>query len=250
MVHRASVAALIVCVVPSLFLACQSKQLPHSGEEPAYPLRGLHAAVPCVGCHGPGVPEQLPVLCIACHEADRPEPDHFLGQACIDCHVEDGWGIVETTTPTLPTGGTPFPKKDHAKLDPGTLCWECHEKERSAPDHYADPASVLKPDPITSDDCAGCHTATAWYWEPIEHPVRIPHGTGTGAVPGESCDQVRPEDQWESTCEGCHPNGTDTYVCFACHNEDAVPGELVHDGTWGENQCMGCHVDAESTECP
>ncbi len=214
---------------------CQGKQLAHTGENPTYPLRGLHAAAPCVGCHGEGTPGKLPTACIDCHDDDRPDANHHVGQDCYGCHVEDGWDIVETTTPTgdtgTPTDPTPTPGFDHSGLPSTQLCWDCHEVDRKDAAHYADA------DPLLSWDCQGCHTATAWDWEPIVHPTRIPHGGRNSS----DCGPTEPS-TWAVGCDGCHPNGTDTFVCFACHVD-------VHEGNYGEDFCLGCHTNGEPTTC-
>ena len=235
--NRLTAAVLLLGLSGSPLAGCEGKQLAHSGENPVYPLRGLHAAVPCEGCHGPGTPQKLPTACIDCHDDDRPDPDHNPGQDCYGCHVEEGWEIVETTI-TLPTGDTgptttaPDPGFDHSPLPTTQLCWECHEVERKDPVHYANEAN-----PLLSWDCQGCHTATAWDYKPIEHPTRVPHGARS-----EDCEPT-PEAGWQIGCEGCHPSGTATFTCQnGCHDN-------VHDGTWPESQCLVCHIAGEPQGC-
>ncbi|MBX2800699.1 MAG: hypothetical protein KTR31_23665 [Myxococcales bacterium] len=150
--------------------------------------------------------------------------------------------LIEPTTEPEPTGTTPVPDFDHAKLPETQLCWECHEKERDGLDHYAAGGPL---DPVTSWDCGGCHTATSWEWEPFVHPVRIPHGVENGP---EDC-APRLEEEWLTGCVGCHPNGTDTFECFNCHRDPDDPKEPVHGGTWELNQCLTCHIDAEPDNC-
>ena len=245
MIHRVHVIAVFVGFVGASWTACNSKRLAHSGEDPVYPLRGLHAAVPCAGCHGADSFDAAPNLCVQCHNEDRPSPDHFPEQGCIDCHTEEGWDQVEPTQPV--DEPPPF---EHPEVPETQLCWDCHEAERKGLDHYADPLVKFAPDPVGSSDCGGCHTTTAWDNNAIIHPVRLPHGVEIGP---EEC-APRPEEEWQTGCVGCHPNGTDTFVCFACHNEDEAPGEFVHangqgEPTWEESQCLSCHIDAEADNC-
>jgi len=221
----------LVAVGCMLVVSCSSPRLPHLGEEPVYPLRGKHTAVACEACHTDGF-EQLPNTCVACHEVDRPAPDHYPGQACDDCHVEEGWEVVETPPlPTLPTD-TGF---DHDSLPEDQLCWgACHEADRPIPTHYADPKLPL----AQWWDCSGCHEPDAWF-PAFEHPARIPHGST--ASPG--CTPVEDENAWVTGCVGCHPAGTDTFVCYACH-VDSHAGENKP-----ESGCLACHGDAEPTAC-
>ncbi len=223
--------ALLVSVSCALLVSCGSKTLPHAGEEPAFPLRGKHTAVRCEGCHGVEGYFTLPNSCVACHEVDRPGPDHYPGEACDGCHVEDGWEVVETPTIEPTPIDTGF---DHASLPESQLCWgACHEADRPEPTHYADPTL---PQALWWD-CSGCHTSDAWK-PAIEHPTRIPHASS--ASPG--CEPVDDESAWVTGCIGCHPNGTDTFACVTCHDG-------VHDNQYVDAVCTGCHIDAEPTDC-
>ena len=256
--HRLPAVALVLGSVALFTPSCNKLKVAHSGDNPVYPLRGKHDAVPCVGCHGDGRPKAESTVCMDCHEEARPSADHYPGQDCVGCHIEDGWQFVDDpylpTGPTGPTGDTgpdiPEPTFDHSGFPETQLCWgNCHEDDRPDDYHYKDP----KADPTQWWDCSGCHTATAWDWEPIVHPTRLPHGT-TEQIPGSGGDcNIRPEGQWLTGCSGCHPDAGvqdySSYVCFSCHNEDEGKGDLVHGGTYEENACQGCHVNSESEEC-
>jgi hypothetical protein len=223
-----------------LLLTACDKRLPHGGEDPVYPLRGLHAAVPCEGCHGPGTPESLPTACIDCHDADRPTPDHNAGQDCATCHVEDGWDVGHTVTDTDTDPPTPPTGFDHAALPAEQLCWDCHEAERSEPTHYADPVT-----PTKSWDCGPCHTVNAWDEAPYVHPARTPHGTHVGRAEVE-----QPPEEWVVACTSCHPVALTAFDCSTCHlaifphpySEDTVAPGPTADAT-----CMnaGCHESAD-----
>lgn len=218
-----------------LLLAACDKRLPHGGEDPVYPLRGLHAAVPCEACHGPGTPEALPISCIACHDADRPAPDHYPGQDCATCHTEDGWDVGVTPIDTDPPTDT-GPVDPHAGLAPEQLCWDCHEAERSAPDHYADPVN-----PVKSWDCGPCHTLVDWAEAPYEHPARTPHGTYTGSI-------EHPPEEWVVACTTCHPVALTAFDCSTCHL-GIFPHPFSPDtqapGPTADATCLGCHIAAD-----
>ena len=171
------------------------------------------------------------------------------------CHsVSGGYGCVERRMRVACVSSSSFARSstatatfflrfDHSGLPATQLCWDCHEIDRKDPTHYADEL-----EPLLSWDCQGCHTATAWDWQPIEHPTRVPHGARVGQ--DEVTLQVdcapAPDTQWQVGCEGCHPGGdTSSFVCFSCHAEaHGGPG-----GTWAESQCLGCHINGEPTTC-
>jgi hypothetical protein len=220
-------------VVLLLLTACD-KRLPHGGEDPVYPLRGLHAAVPCEACHGPGTPEELPTACIDCHDTDRPAPDHHPGQDCSTCHTEEGWGVGHTPTDTGPTDTDPPTGFDHTTLAPEQLCWDCHEGERSEPTHYADPAN-----PVKSWDCGPCHTVGAWDEAPYAHPARTPHGTYVGIL-------EQPPESWVVACTTCHPVELTAFDCSTCHL-DIYPhyDPALEAGPTADASCLGCHIAAD-----
>lgn len=194
--------------------AC-TKALPHGGDDPIWPLRGQHAFVPCEGCHGPGTPHQEPTVCIECHNADRPSPNHHPGENCSPCHTEAGWDVGvgtgdHTGTPPPTHTGTPTPTDPtHDGLPETQLCWDCHAADRKNPTHYADPGDL----PHLWWDCAPCHATglpgTGWLADLYGHPARTPHGTrlheGDPAA-------------WVVGCSTCHTGG-DVQVtdCVTCH---------------------------------
>ena len=243
MVRSFSTFVLIAGISAASFAGCKGKEVAHSGESPLYPLRGEHVAVACAACHGPGTPGAISSACIDCHEADRPGSDHYAGQDCVSCHTEYGWWDVDTlVTPTGTTGDTgttePTPTGfDHSGLPETQLCWDCHEEDRKDANHYADAAQ----DPAFWWDCSGCHfPAPGWLTDVNVHPVRLPHGSTT-----DPCDAPTPENTWLTGCLGCHPTpgSYTTYVCFgACHVG-------VHDGSYSEDICTTCHVNAEAESC-
>lgn len=231
--------------------AC-TKRLPHGGEDPIYPLRGLHAAVPCEGCHGEGTPKAQSTVCMDCHEEDRKDPSHHPGENCSPCHTEYGWdvGVVptltyttgETGTPPTETGITAF---DHTALPPEQKCWDCHEEERKdypAITHYSD-------DEIAKRwDCGPCHGYTAWETDYYDHPVRSPHGTYKLGV-------IQAQPDWVVSCVSCHADTPDytTYTCGECHlalEPAFYPHYLasgVGPGPYGDGSCLtpGCHEDGD-----
>lgn len=253
--------AMVVLASPLLFQAC-SKTLPHGGENPLYELKGKHATVPCEGCHGPGKPDTLPTVCIDCHDADRPTPDHNRGKNCFPCHTEEGWdvGVTPTDTGTIPTDtgptdtGTTPTGFDHAALAPEKLCWDCHELVALGPPevagggprknetHYADPAT----DQAAWWDCGSCHDYTNdWDQDFILHPARTPHGSL----------QNPDETTWVVACADCHPDTTDytLYDCETCHvarDPAFYPhfGDAQTQGPTANASCKVCHPHGDDTQ--
>lgn len=234
--------------------AC-TKRLPHGGEDPVYPLRGLHAAVPCEGCHGAGTPKAQSTVCIDCHEADVPDPGHYPGQNCSPCHTEFGWDQIATTlvppetgtAPTGDTGPTTTPYDPHAGLTTDLLCWTCHEVDRPAtptpnsPTHYAHETLSRR------FDCGPCHGLKDWLGEspsglgaPYEHVTRSPHGTYSDNV-------ENPQNEWVVGCDQCHttPGNYTTFDCQTCHLDLILtpPGHFgVSEPTPANNEsCVVCH---------
>ncbi len=222
--------------------AC-SKRLPHGGDDPLYPLLGRHAALPCEACHGEGTPQTLPTACIDCHDADRPTPSHYPGQDCAECHVADGWDVGVTTL--LHTGHTGVPVTDtaptttdvHASLAPDRKCWDCHEKDRKDPTHYADPADQAK-----SWDCGPCHATTTWTDDLYVHPARTPHATHAAGT-------LRDEGTWVVACADCHPASLKAFDCQTCHQAIFTPPHYG-DCASGPSEicnaaCLGCHRNGD-----
>ena len=236
-----------------------TKRLPHGGENPLFVLRGLHAAVPCEGCHGPGTPKSLSRLCIDCHEEDRPDPGHNPGQDCGACHTEDppAWLAGVTPLPTGDTGLPPIPTGDtgpiiepdpfHDPLPSSQVCMECHEDERKDPTHYANPNN-----PLLAWDCGPCHATglpgTGWLKDLVIHTIMTPHGV---YFRYQATDPAR----WVVACEDCHPDLNDykKFECYTCHNQQgAVPASaniFPHFSLTGDPTYPSPEADADCTCC-
>lgn len=250
--------------------SCNGPRVAHSGDNPIYPLLGLHQTVPCEACHGSGTPKAVSRLCIDCHDADRPDPGHNPGQDCGNCHNELPPAWLNTPTgPTGPTGETGTiiptgftgdtgtiiePDPIHDNLDSNSLCWDCHEVDRKDPEHYANPANAQR-----NWDCGSCHPTSpdtgpeneAWGRDFIIHPTRTPHGTyyKNAAVPVDS-------GRWVVACEYCHQDLNDysQFECSSCHNGlGALPAQLdiwangqhfdaIEPGPASDALCEDCHT--------
>jgi hypothetical protein len=101
----------------------------------AFPLVGLHVAVPCFACHRSAAYKGAPQGCVDCHAADDRHKGS-LGRECGSCHSASGWNLWEfdhgKATRFALTGA-------HADV----ACAGCHKQGP----HAAKPAQ----------DCASCH---------------------------------------------------------------------------------------------
>lgn len=137
-------------------------------DQTGFPLRGLHAAAPCAGCHRDGQPKAAAGTdCADCHRADDVHRRLF-GSLCGDCHRESGWlpsRFRHELTGFLLEGAHRLAACEdcHATGAAGTPsdCAACHRRQR--------PGDALHRDPFTAD-CAQCHTPLFW------EGARSPHG--------------------------------------------------------------------------
>ena len=89
-----------------------------------FPLIGLHAVVPCEGCHQSAAYRDAPTGCVDCHEADDFHEGR-LGKTCSTCHNPNGWErwVFDHDTQTrFALTGAHF----------GLECKACHSDARSA----------------------------------------------------------------------------------------------------------------------
>lgn len=202
-----------------------------------FPLVGLHAAVPCSGCHDlrefAGAPQQ----CGACHE-DPHRGD--AGPRCDDCHTPTGWTQVRApdahARTRLPDLGR------HASLP----CQDCHR------------STGVQPFSAAVEPCVGCHRAS---YDAAANPRHADLSFGT------RCDECHQLVAWQPAlfathdawfpiyrgehahvwngCASCHPVATDyrQFVCTTCHADGPTTAE--HQGIpgyqWESTACLGCH---------
>ncbi len=192
-----------------------------------YLLKGKHAPVDCKSCHPAGKKyRQAPQDCLACHQKDDKHKGS-LGQACADCHVEQGW--KET-------------RFDHDKTKfaltgkhVDTRCDACHK------------SAVYNEAPTT---CIGCHRKDdkhkARYGEKCESCHGTRNWTGISFRHDQDTKFALRGKHRETKCDTCHTGplyrdklGT---ACIDCHRKDDK-----HKGTLG-NECVACHTERVWTE--
>ncbi len=101
----------------------------------AFPLIGLHAAVPCEECHLTAVFTDAPADCIGCHETKDVHKGR-LGRDCAACHNPNGWDrwlFNHDSTGFALTGRhaeiacEACHRQSHRKLP--TRCVACHRRD-------------------------------------------------------------------------------------------------------------------------
>ena len=101
----------------------------------AFPLIGLHAAVPCEECHQTTAYKDTPKACPACHKDNHHEGK--LGPACQRCHNPNGWLLWRFNhdrETKFPLTGAHAGLQCHAchatradaKVIAPTTCFSCH----------------------------------------------------------------------------------------------------------------------------
>lgn len=133
-----------------------------------FPLTGLHAIVPCEGCHKRatiGDFRAAPVVCHLCHQRDaaRAFPNHPVNgwvRGCERCHTPASWDNLGFNHTVFPLEG------GHAGLD----CTQCHVGGRVFPTPN-DCFFCHRQDYINADDhveenfstnCTECHDIFSW----------------------------------------------------------------------------------------
>jgi hypothetical protein len=184
----------------------------------------------CADCHRDGYSGAYDqALCADCHAdidaAFIKDHEAAFGNDCLGCHDGTGNTKVDHDTFAFKLAGK------HAAVP----CEDCHKDARSlkqyqdAPtDCYGCHAKDDEHDGAYGRDCGSCHTAQGWDDVTFDHKVfPLDHGS----------EEKRP------TCETCHPNGTDTYTCYGCHEhtQSNVVGEHEGQSLAELQDCVRCH---------
>jgi hypothetical protein len=187
-----------------------------------FPLQGKHAAIACDSCHKPREAyRKAEAACIACHRSDDVHKNN-LGDGCANCHDAATWSKVR-----FDHDKTTFPLRDaHAKIS----CAACHFAQ-----HYKNtPKRCVEchaPDDVhktsRGDDCAKCHTVSAWKTAKYDHlketgfALRDAHAD----IDCLACHKTgNYKDKVPKDCHGCHL-AQDSHAgrmgakCESCHSE-------------------------------
>ncbi|MFZ4543186.1 MAG: multiheme c-type cytochrome [Saprospiraceae bacterium] len=226
-------------------LACHptgdaSKTFDHNSTQ--FALTGAHRMLDCVSCHAGGY-KGTPTQCKDCHTKDYNlaiNPDHKklnISTDCISCHTTNpGWSPA-----TFGIHNSIYPLNGaHAAIS--NQCNACHKDNyNNTPNtcvacHKTDYNNTKDPDHSInqfSQDCATCHTESAWAPSTFNHDGQyfpIYRGKHKG--------------QW-SQCVDCHPVNGDLkqFTCISCHKNPETT--TAHNGVAGynynNNACLACH---------
>ena len=246
-----------------------------------FPLTGAHAAVDCDSCHKGAANSQFQTMstdCYSCHAADfknATNPNHVtghIGTTCDQCHGTDNWlnAKFDHSSVGFPlAGGHAVPPRQCADCHSNnnynltnTSCITCHLKDfqgTTNPNHVA--ANFPQ-------NCAQCHTTTAWSPATFDHSMVNFTLTGAHTVPPRQCSDCHGQNKYNLTttaCVSCHlrdfqnatnPNhvqGGFAQTCELCHSTTAwQPATFDHSKSafplTGSHmvpprQCTDCHVN-------
>lgn len=241
-----------------------------------FPLTGKHLATPCEACHTNGNYQLVYTNCTQCHTADfqgASNPNHVAGnfsQNCATCHSTAAWrpaSFDHNTTKFALTGAHVSVPCQTCHLNNNyqlvyTNCYQCHATDfqgATNPNHAAG---------NFSQNCATCHSTTAW------QPATFDHGTTkfalTGAHVATPCVSCHTNNNYQlvyTNCYQCHasdfqgatnPNhvaGNFSQVCQTCHSTTAwQPATFDHSttkfpltGIHITTACQSCHTSGNYT---
>jgi len=225
------------------------EQFDHSRTD--FPLRGMHASLPCQSCHVNGKPfREAKAECNACHHKQEPH-EGKLGTDCARCHDARGWSPA-----TFDHDKTAFPLKNKHQ---DVACFSCHfgNRYKGTPQQCN---ACHAPDDVHRGErgpkCADCHTTAGWKTTKFDHAKET--GFALDGVHGriDCADCHRSgnlHDKLPRDCNGCH-RGQDAHAgrfgqkCGACHGNEAwLPTTFDHtrDTKWpleGRHEKVDCHA--------
>jgi hypothetical protein len=203
-----------------------------------FPLKGKHRTAGCFECHGSGIYEGLPSVCVYCHLDDwlyAENPNHKqLGfhTDCEACHGDNAISWVNSSynhNSSWPLQGT------HRLID----CIQCHHKGRNIPKdcascHTKAYLAASNPNHKTEDfslDCDRCHLPSHKTWNQAMFIHRFPIKSGRHA---------------HLECFDCHPSANRRdFSCLNCHDHEKRQMDQKHRNISGyvyqSQACLACH---------
>ncbi len=204
----------------------------------AFPLTGKHTSVACASCHVNNQYKTLSTACSGCHLKDyqgTTNPNHVSAgfpQDCAVCHTTTTW-----TGATFNHNTTSFPLTGkHSSV----ACASCHVNNQyktlstaCSSCHLKDFQGTTNPNHVSAgfpQDCAVCHTTTAWTGATFNHA-----STGfalTGAHSSVSCSQCHTNNNYNLT----------STACISCHLTDFNnTNNPPHKSAGFPQDCTQCH---------
>ncbi len=206
-------------------VAWDSVSFDHATVSGGFDLLGRHQEIECTSCHDANTGAPLfegakQNQCFICHVDDyeRQHGGTGIPTACLDCHTNEGWGVVDFDHATV-SGGFDLIGA-HAAL----ACSNCHDVNNdNAPFWH----------PTDENDCLTCHRSDY----DVQH-------TGTG-TPTACADCHTVDGPWSNvTFDHAQVSGGfaligvhDSLACLACHRLDGTPIFT----TTNETDCLFCH---------
>jgi hypothetical protein len=193
-------------------------------------------AFACADCHPEGYVEFDQTICADCHAgigvAFMKQHEADFGADCLACHDGSGNTAVDHDTFDFKLTGA------HAAV----ACDGCHEGAQSLQDYRRAPQDCFschedddEHDGAYGKDCGSCHSAKAWDDVTFDHKVfPLDHG----------------DEERTATCETCHPDTTDAYTCYGCHEHTQANVLDEHEGrSLAElEDCVRCHPGGREAE--
>jgi hypothetical protein len=185
----------------------------------------------CQQCHGSDLAHFDQAVCASCHEQMNPafmaRHEKAFGKTCLLCHNGKG------------ADGTNF---DHNKLafkltgkHKTVACKQCHTDASSLKDPQKAPRECIachaKDDNHQGSfgaQCGQCHSTDSWGGAKFDHKVfPVSHGARGQTTP----------------CTTCHPNSTNSYSCYGCHEHTPANTQREHPKLTPAQlaDCIKCH---------
>ena len=232
-----------------------------------FQLTGAHVAAACNLCHKNGVFAGTPAQCSGCHQAQATavvSPSHTgFPNDCATCHTTTAW-----RPSTFDHARTNF-QLTGAHL--AVACNLCHKNgvfagtpAQCAGCHQAQATAVVSPSHTGfPNDCATCHTTTAWRPSTFDHART--NFQLTGAHLAVACNQCHKNavyagtpatcgnaachlTQYNATMAPSHTAAAFPLECQVCHTTTAwKPSTFDHART--NFQLTGAHVAAACNLC-
>ena len=268
-------ATAVIGLVSSTVAAFTLKTLVMPGK-----VAQAHAAIEehCERCHETTAPTKQSDLCFTCHKDVRDDVARAQGfhgrtperaaAACYTCHKEHAGRDAKLATidpKTFSHGHTDFPLTGaHGKA----ACGACHSPGTAYREAPAQCSGCHAKDDRHSgslgNNCAGCHTETAWRNATFDHKTTpFPLSGAHAAAPCAGCHKNGTFAGTPADCNSCHRpqdvhKGRNGAQCGACHAATAWPVKFDHTAKTGfalqgKHQtltCAGCHVKDLATALP
>ena len=217
-----------------------------------FALTGKHTPLPCQDCHAGSTTLQMlkntPQDCAACHAKADAHQGQF-GSNCAVCHATTGWkpASFDHARTSFPLTGAHQSAQcedchaNHTYKDTSSACASCHTPDDPHQGQFG-------------NDCAACHSTTAW--KPASFDHALSNFPLTGAHQSVRCEACHANGVYKgtpSTCASCHTpddphQGQFGSDCAACHSTTAwKPATFDH--ALSNFPLTGAHIGVECTQC-